>query len=424
MPKLLPLLLMPMATMLELGLALALFVRGLPRRPHFGLRVAVVLALVAVFTVLASWVGFVQHPELMHSHEPLTVGLTFGVVALCMPLVVLACHDVSPWTAVWCAAAAYTLQNLASGTDELLQLMFMQVGFGSRGDPLMRSVAFDASLLLVYGLFCLLSLRRLRESGVAEVEDRRMLLMLVMVVLVVIVIDAIAKQLFFEGVPFALIAWLRLAHGLTCSFVLYAGYEMLFSRRMEQDLAVLSAQAAERERQYELSRETLAAVNARVHDIRHQVLRSLEAGTDATLDRRLLAQVAREVDVYDLMVRSGNDALDTVLTERALIAHREGIELSCIADGSALSSLQPAQTYSLVGALLDAALSGARRSGADEVVFDARRRGDMALVHLEWVGELPKEPELAMARQLVERGSGTLATLVRDGVAHVNVMLS
>lgn len=288
----------------------------------------------------------------------------------------------------------------------------------------MRSVAFDASLLLVYGLFCLLSLRRLRESGVAEVEDRRMLLMLVMVVLVVIVIDAIAKQLFFEGVPFALIAWLRLAHGLTCSFVLYAGYEMLFSRRMEQDLAVLSAQAAERERQYELSRETLAAVNARVHDIRHQVLRSLEAGTDATLDRRLLAQVAREVDVYDLMVRSGNDALDTVLTERALIAHREGIELSCIADGSALSSLQPAQTYSLVGALLDAALCGARRSGADEVVFDARRRGDMALVHLEWVGELPKEPELAMARQLVERGSGTLATLVRDGVAHVNVMLS
>lgn len=251
-----------------------------------------------------------------------------------------------------------------------------------------------------------------------------MLLMLVMVVLVVIVIDAIAKQLFFEGVPFALIAWLRLAHGLTCSFVLYAGYEMLFSRRMEQDLAVLSAQAAERERQYELSRETLAAVNARVHDIRHQVLRSLEAGTDATLDRRLLAQVAREVDVYDLMVRSGNDALDTVLTERALIAHREGIELSCIADGSALSSLQPAQTYSLVGALLDAALSGARRSGADEVVFDARRRGDMALVHLEWVGELPKEPELAMARQLVERGSGTLATLVRDGVAHINAMLS
>ncbi len=67
------------------------------------------------------------------------------------------------------------------------------------------------------------------------------------------------------------------------------------------------------------------------------------------VDPAALADVAREVDVYDAAVHTGNEALDTILTEKSLVCQREGITLTCVADGSALDFMAPADIYALFG---------------------------------------------------------------------------
>ena len=52
-----------------------------------------------------------------------------------------------------------------------------------------------------------------------------------------------------------------------------------------------------------------------------------------------LGDIAREVDVYDSTVRTGNEALDTILTEKSLMCSGEGIVLTVIANGAALDGL-------------------------------------------------------------------------------------
>lgn len=420
MPSFLSMLVMPMATIMQMGMALWLFDRPLRSREGYAWRLLLVVMLATIAILAGTWIGFVAHPELMGSYEALTSALTFEAVLVFMPFIVLWCRETTPWTAVWCASAAYTMQNLASGFGELLLLLASRMGYEVRGLGL-------AGLLLgwavVYGACWALLVKRLWEGGVFEVEDRRMLVALLLVLLLVIGLDALAKDLMVEGTSFADLLSLRIMHCCVCMFFLYVGYELLFSLRLRNEVATLRALTDERERQYALSRETFAAVNARVHDMRHQVLRSLEAGTETPLDRSLLAEVAREMDVYDLVVRTGCEALDTAVTERALLCRREGIELMCVADGSALSTLPPADIYTIVGGMLDLAIASAASAHTEGVDLTVRKRAELAVVHVEWEGCAPDATGVSTLRSLVERHGGTFAVGVRDDVASMNALL-
>ena len=85
----------------------------------------------------------------------------------------------------------------------------------------------------------------------------------------------------------------------------------------------------------------------RFHDIRHQI-RHLSDGSEpgeGYVDRELLADIAREVRIYDASVTTGNEALDVLLTEKRLTGEHEDIAFSCIVDGEALSFMGPSDLY-------------------------------------------------------------------------------
>jgi hypothetical protein len=62
------------------------------------------------------------------------------------------------------------------------------------------------------------------------------------------------------------------------------------------------------------------------------------------VDPLIFDDIAKEVRVYDSTVSTGNDALDVILSEKSLVCERRGITLSCMADGSAISFMQPTET--------------------------------------------------------------------------------
>ena len=161
-----------------------------------------------------------------------------------------------------------------------------------------------------------------------------MLAMFIVVVFVIIGFDIVIKTLVWGGIRFSSLVLIRLVHSLICAFVLFAEYEILYARRMSDEKAETERVLAERERQYRLSRENIEAINIKCHDIRHQIRHYADAGE--AIDKDALVSIAREVNVYDSVVETGNEALDTILTEKSLACSNEDIVLSCIADGAAL----------------------------------------------------------------------------------------
>lgn len=336
---------------------------------------------------------------------------------------IMHCFDTSVWNAALAVTAGYTMQNLGTGLGELVRI----VAEHALGAPLGDAVGFlipSCCVVLVVWLCYRPFICRVDRVGRLGGESRGMLGMIGHVILVVIGYDVVIRGL-DASASFGFLVTLRLVHTAVSVFILYAEYEMLVNARLKAEVAMASQLSAERERQYELSRETIAAVNRRVHDIRHQVLRELDA---AEVDRTTLAEVARDIDVYGAMVRTGHDALDTILTEKSLLCQREGITLSCIADGSALMWMGAVDLYALFGDVLDVALDEARtQTDADlkTVSLTLRRVGAMAALHVECfsAGKTEGDGRLDQARALVERLGGSLVQAKRGLTRSLDVLL-
>lgn len=400
----------------QIAAGIWMFARGLEPRSGGWLKIA---AAVAIYLALFMGMGSAIGKENLEGGQSLIMQLA-GFIAylwLCLA-VVLVKTESSFWTALFCATAGYTTQNLASGADGLVKLLAL-TWFGiDEYQPVLWFTSFIVCTLAVYVPVWALFSRRVDARALNGRPHRGMLGVIVVVMLVVILFDVVNKALPMFGVPLAVTCVSRAIHGVVCAFVLYAEYEMIFNQQLKTKVAVTERVLEERGSQYELSRETIAAVNRRVHDIRHQVMRELDGHG---VDRETLAGVARAVAVYDANVRTGNEALDTVLTERRLLCQREGISLTCVADGTCLSRLPPAETYSLVGGILDEAVAAARGvadPGMRTISLSIRPVGGMASVHVEtFAGEgWRRADRQGSAEDVVRRHDGVFSAAVEDGV--------
>ena len=68
-----------------------------------------------------------------------------------------------------------------------------------------------------------------------------------------------------------------------------------------------------------------------------------------------------KIAAYDAVVRTGNEYLDTVLTEKKLTCQSNQISMSCIADGSQLAFMDELDLYTLFGNALDNAIEANRK---------------------------------------------------------------
>lgn len=373
-------------------------------------------------------------------------------ILLCAIPTVMYLFEASVWKALFCVSAGYTIQNIGSGLAELICLLARRLtGLNLTANdisslngtaPLVWAIS-AAAYLGVFLVSYLVFIRRVRRGRLNEVEDRKMMAVLLLVILAVIAFDVVNKNLDKQGVGLGTLVILRFVHFAVCLFLLFVQFEMLYSRTLEQQMRAERQLAAERERQYQLSRQNIDAINIKCHDIKHQI-RALADG-DARLDEGALRDLAAEVSIYDSIVRTGNEALDTILTEKGLLCGKEGISLSCIADGQALACLSPAEIYSLFGNALDNAIAAVGKVPDAErrsISLVVRRVGALASIHVEnyfdaaagptFVDGLPQTSQddksahgfgaLSM-RRTVEAHGGTLTFGTRGDVFLLDAML-
>ena len=339
------------------------------------------------------FITLLQVPDVSNYHPgALEYGLGYALVPMLVAcslfLLVtipslLACFEISPWAAIFCATAGYSLQNLASGLGETVGLVLIAAGVPGIV-PGENAWLTAISCATTYAVAYLLFIGRIDSKGLEGQRNPAMLAMIVVVMFGIIGFDLILKYVVTVSLPLSIVLCLRLFHVLICVFVIIAEVELVVVRQLSSEKAAAERLLAEQERQYQLSRENIEAINIKCHDIRHQIRHLGETGT--AVDAAVLADIAREVSVYDSVVRTGNDALDTILTEKSLVCEGEGISLTCMADGHVLDFLAPAELYALFGNALDNAIEAVRQVDDPEaraIAVRVRRVGDMVAIHVE-----------------------------------------
>ena len=417
---------------LQLGACTVPLCAGLERRGHALLR-----ALLAVAVFYAG--ELLQEPlrrMAMGSSMPLLM-LTFAITLTTTCVAVLLVWRVSPWQALFCCTAGYIAQNLISGTSNLIDTLVCAAG----RPELPWSSTLLMGCLLVYPLYLWLFVRLVRRHSLADISEPQIILVALAVVATVIGLDVVVKSLGASTLGLEAYLMARLAHGVLCGFTLFSEQKILAARQLATEREVERRMAAERERQYQLSRKNIDAINVKCHDIKHQIRSLADGGRVA--DGRALEDLAAEIAIYDSTVKTGNPALDVILTEKGLVCSGEKITLAVIADGRALECLEPQEIYSLFGNALDNAIEEVRGIGEPErrlVSLNVRRSGTMCVINVEnscdvapaFRDGLPVTTKADAGshgfgtrsmRGIVERHDGVLSFGCEDGIFHVDALL-
>lgn len=265
---------------------------------------------------------------------------------------------------LFCAVAAYAVQHIAY---EVYTFFVTAFGLRTATGPYEETgeLAFDVwtmsvyfeSYLASYGLMYLLFGTRIKRGTDFRIGNITLLIISGVILLAAVLLNAVVTYMFTEAGK----GELCMLHGYNaacCVLAVFIQFFMLGRKKMQTDLDTLRLLHEQESRHYAVFKENVDYINIKCHDLKHQI-RRIASGGD--VKDSVIREIEDAVMIYDSDVKTGNDALDIVLTEKRLTCVKRGITFSCIADGAKLGFMTDADICSLFGNALDNAIEAVCR---------------------------------------------------------------
>ena len=416
--------------MLRLLIAEFLYARTLPKRKSFWLRyVAVVLVLsVIAWFYPASWfIGFPQNP--------LSFLLLFALTICGM----LICFDCSVWNVLFACIAGYLSEHFATQVDYILQDLTESLPASSNLQMIVCTVIASA---LTFAAFWLLFARRVHKGEHPNVDNKRLILLVGTALLICIGVSSVAleaQKTLSADVNRTLVGTQRIYAMITTLVMLMLLFGFLEHKQLETDVTVLAHLLHQERAQYEMSKENIERINIKCHDLKHQI-----AALRTNASEEAIREIENAVLIYDSTVKTGNDALDVILTEKSLYCQASGIRMTCMVESEKLGFFDTADLYALFGNLIDNAIEAVSRI-EDEAMRDltllVRQERNFIVIETEnyymgtltFVDGVPATTKtvetgyhgfgMKSIRLLSEKYGGTMVLDTADGIFRVKVVL-
>jgi hypothetical protein len=265
----------------------------------------------------------------------------------------------------FCKKAYYSIRSFMLG--EFMASLGWQIyyfGVKNRGvkfDLLHMSISMITVYIIIFGIGILLEKRNATRNRELIIGKRELL----MVIIVMFILYAISNLSYVVvGTPFTTqntleLFMIRTVIDFMAVSLLYLYHELMLQTVERIEAETLKSMYEMQYSQYQIQEENMALVNQKYHDLKHQIL-ALKAGSSEE-NQEYLDQMLDEIRHYETSYQTGNKVLDTILTSEAMKCQARGIELTCVADGSILSFMNPMDVSSLFGNALDNAIEGAEK---------------------------------------------------------------
>lgn len=390
---------------LEMTAAALLFSWPLKRREHFALRL--LLACSACISLMVaceaiSYGRFRTAPSVF-SISAITVFWCCILFALSV-LLVWAIHSVRFREALYCGACAYLMEHLAYCARILCTLVLPE--------KVMETGHWGYFLVFagIYAAVYLLFARQMVQGGTLSATAQGSLALTLITLAVVVGMSIAATACQFEAAHAAYASF-------CCAAVLYGQLKQQKQIKSESELALQRQMWSLHKTQYEMSRESIDIINRKCHDLKHQVA-ALRHIHDPSHREEVINSLQSAVMIYDAALETGNEILDTVLTEKSLICAQHEIALSCIADGSRLAFMDPVDLYTLVGNALDNAIEAVLLLPPAERIIRLRvqERAGLVFLHIEnpYAGTMEMRDGLPLTRKEDRQDHGFGLKSIRD----------
>ena len=167
-----------------------------------------------------------------------------------------------------------------------------------------------------------------------------------------------------------------------CFFVLAFQFKLLDNTNLKEEVDDAYRLLREERKQYLQSKNNVELINERVHDLKHQIRAIVE---NESLKKEVVDEMENAIRVYDSKVKTGNDVLDTILTEKSLECSSKNIKITCLLNGKALSFIDEIDLYTFFGNAIDNAIESVVQLEDEKRIISltAKEKGNTVSLVLE-----------------------------------------
>jgi signal transduction histidine kinase len=138
---------------------------------------------------------------------------------------------------------------------------------------------------------------------------------------------------------------------LTAVLALALDLGMSKNKRLSGEMEELNRMINEGKRQYEYEKNNIEMINVKCHDLKHQL-----AAMKGKIYEEQIDELTGLIDIYDSSIKTGNEALDVVLTQKNFYCSRHGIRLTCLLNGKNYDFIPRHELYALFTNIIDNAI--------------------------------------------------------------------
>ena len=372
--------------------------------------------------------------------------------AMTIPLMKL-CYDDSWLNITFCAIAAYTLQHFSYEFVNFVLTLIVWgksplFGIYSATSVEIRTLDKQAIFWLLAYLLCYFTTytgayftfcRRLKKLGTISMKNSWLLLFVGIGVFTNIIFNSFFISL--KGDYEVAINLLVCIYNCFCCFLLLeVQFSLLRSKKLEDELDFMREMLEKEKAQYSLLSKNINMVNIKCHDIKYQIRK---IGGSASLPKDTIAEIEAAVDIYSSLAKTGNEVVDTILTENILYCKQNDIILSYMVQGEKLSFMKDDEIYSLFGNTIGNAIEAVmklKESSKRVITVKVFSVENFVAINIAnyFAGEiiydedgLPKTQKnskkhgygMKSVNYIVSLYKGSLATKIKNDIFHLDILI-
>lgn len=319
------------------------------------------------------------------------------MLVLVSVFVLLPCFDADKRNIVFCCTAGYCTQHITAMIAEVLCLGIPE------NLPLAGNAITLAAVAGSYTAFYFGLARKIKLEKHTNIGNTAILLFSVSSILVNIILSMFRR---LEPIG-TVTAIAEAAYSVICCLLTLGLQFNLFLRREQQyETDMIRHIWARDKADYATAKKYMDEINIKYHDLKHIVTVLKNGG----LDDSYVEELEKVTKGYGEVYRTGNAALDVVLTEKSRLFGQYGIKFTCMVEGETLAFMDDVDIYSCVGNAVENAVRAVASLPEERRVisFSSRKEANMVCLHMEnyYVGNVLISSGLPITTKSDKRNHG------------------
>ncbi len=434
----------PSILVVEILLGEFLFVKTAPKRQYFWvifLLCGFTSIYITIFTeityssIMQQWFTYGDSINNDQSIGKSLFNFFFYLIIFLMTiLTVFLSYKIKFTQALFLCSGGYALQHIARSITRLCTIhdYFTEDPFGPYMSLILEFLIFAA----VYLLFYFILIKKFSNDIERNADNLRKAITAFIVTIVCIGMSRITIDIPEQQTLISIISNSVYAI-LCCGLIISTIFDIKKNENMAQEVDMMAEILRNERKQYELSKENIELINIKCHDLKHQIASLRKDGSEKNIQ-----EIEHAIMIYDSAIKTGNDELDVLLTQKKLICDSRQIQLTCVVNGKLVSFMDNFDVYSLFGNAISNAIESVENiedKGKRCVNVIARKIADMLIIHVEnyFQGDLKlkdglpvtsKDPNyhgfgMLSMKRIAKKYGGELTVSLKEDIFNLDIII-